>query len=134
MAFVEAPGVIRGSFERDVNIAQYIDSFILAQEDKETIVSMVPGLSTVLFGVVAGKMILNRGSHVEVVRKLSLAGGAGLIVGLVWSVFVPLNKILWSSSFAVYTAGWSCVVLAAFYFLVELRGVSDGSFPWSCSA
>lgn len=129
MAFVPAPGVVTGSFERDVNIAQYIDSFILAPDDKETIVSMIPGLSTVLFGVLAGRMILNRKDHVTVVRNLLIAGIAGIAIGLIWDGIVPLNKILWTSSFAVYTAGWSCIVLGALYWVVEVQHYSRGVFP-----
>ncbi|MFA6542618.1 MAG: DUF5009 domain-containing protein, partial [Bacteroidota bacterium] len=130
MAFVSAPGVITGSFVRDVNIAQYIDSFILAPNDKETIVSMIPGLSTVLFGVLTGKMILNRKDHRSVVRNLLIAGGAGIVIGLLWNIVVPLNKILWTSSFAVYTAGWSSLVFALFYWAIEVRGFSKAAFPF----
>jgi predicted acyltransferase len=42
---------------------------------------------------------------------------------------VPLNKILWTSSFAVYTAGWSCLVLLLLYWLVEMRGHTRWAFP-----
>jgi predicted acyltransferase len=129
MAFVSAPGVITGSFERDVNIAQYIDSFILAPEDKETIVSMIPGLSTVLFGVLTGRMIQKRKNDASVVRNLLIAGAAGITIGLLWDQVVPLNKILWTSSFAVYTAGWSCLVLGAMYWLVEVKKMSRAAFP-----
>lgn len=130
MAFVSAPGVITGSFARDVNIAQYIDSFILAPNDKETIVSMIPGLSTVLFGLLTGKMILHRKNHITVVRNLLIAGVSGMIVGLLWDTVVPLNKILWTSSFAVFTAGWACLVLSLFYWIIEVKGYSKAAFPF----
>lgn len=130
MAFASAPGVITGSFDRDVNIAQYLDSFILAPDDKETLFSMIPGLSTVLFGVLAGRAILRRSSHQAVVRTLAVAGAAGIVLGLVWDAAVPLNKILWSSSFALYTGGWSALALAVCYWLIEVRGFSRAAFPF----
>lgn len=129
MAFLSAPGVITGSFERDVNIAQYIDSFILAPNDKETIVSMIPGLSTVLFGVLTGRMLAQRTTHRDAVKKLFIFGAAGIGIGLLWNEIVPLNKILWTSSFAVYTAGWSCVVLGIFYWCIEVKGMQKFFFP-----
>jgi len=129
MAFVSAPGVITGSFERDLNIAQYIDSFILAPNDKETIVSMVPGLSTVLFGVLTGRMIMTRVNEIMVVRTLLIAGAAGIAIGLAWDLVVPLNKILWSSSFAVYTAGWSALALGVMYWLIEVKQLSRFAYP-----
>ena len=114
LAFVQAPGVIPGSFERDVNAAQYLDSFILAPDDKETIISMIPGISTVLFGVLAGRYLQQRKDHASVMRMLAIGAAAGIIIGLLWDLIVPLNKILWTSSFAVYTAGWSCLVFLLF--------------------
>jgi predicted acyltransferase len=129
MEFVGAPAVITGSYDRGVNIAQYIDSFILAPDDKETIVSMIPGLSTVLIGILAGRFIHERKDHRAIARMLMIAGVSGIILGLVWSTVVPLNKILWSSSFAVYTAGWSCLVLGIFYWFIEVRGYRQWAFP-----
>lgn len=121
LAFVQGPNVIQGSFERDVNAAQYLDAFILAPEDKETIVSLIPGISTMLFGVLAGRFLMQRKDHRSVMRVLGIAGASGLIAGLVWDLIVPLNKILWSSSFAVFTAGWSCLVFLLFYWVIEVR-------------
>ncbi len=129
MEFVGAPGVIRGSYERGVNVAQYIDSLILAPDDNETIVSMIPGLFTVLSGILVGRFMSERKENHAVTRALMIAGMSGIIVGLVWDLAVPLNKILWSSSFAVYTAGWSCLVLGILYWLIEVRGYRRWAFP-----
>ncbi|MDE3058207.1 MAG: DUF1624 domain-containing protein [Bacteroidota bacterium] len=130
LAFVKGPGVIPGSFLRDVNSAQYLDSFILSPDDKETIVSMIPGISTVLFGVIAGKYILRRKDDMSVVRTLLAFGAAGVTLGLLWNEIVPMCKILWSSSFAVYTAGWSCLVLGVFYWLIEVKKKTAWAFPF----
>ncbi|MBI2620436.1 MAG: DUF1624 domain-containing protein [Ignavibacteriales bacterium] len=129
LEFVQGPGVTPGSFERDINAAQYLDSFILAPEDKETIVSMIPGVSTVLFGVLAGRLLRAQKDRKMVMKSLVIAAVAGLAVGLLWDIIVPINKILWSSSFAVYTAGWSCLVFLSFYWLIEVRQKSKWAFP-----
>ncbi len=130
LAFFQAPGVLTGSFERDVNAAQYLDSFILAPDDKETIVSMIPGISTLLFGVLVGQFVMQHKPHAVVVGLLAIAGITGIVIGLVWDRAVPINKILWSSSFAVYTAGWSCLVFLLFYWLAEIRQLSRLVFPF----
>jgi predicted acyltransferase len=129
LAFVRAPGVITGSFERDVNAAQYLDSFILVPEDKETIISMIPGISTVLSGVLLGKYLMRRPSQKDVMKTLAIAGGAGILIGLIWDLVVPLNKILWSSSFMVFTAGWACLVFLLFYWVIEVRKLNKLAFP-----
>ena len=130
LAFVSGPGIIQGSFERDVNAAQYLDSFILAPEDKETIISMIPGLSTLLFGVLAGRFLMQKNNPSVVLKTFGLAGIAGIVLGLAWDTIVPLNKILWSSSFAVYTAGWACAVFFLFYWALEVRQLHRVGFPF----
>ena len=129
LAFVRAPGVIPGSFDRDVNAAQYLDSFILVPEDKETIISMIPGISTVIAGVLLGRYLIRRPSPASVMKTLAIVGIAGIAVGLIWDLVVPLNKILWSSSFMVFTAGWACLVFLLFYWMIEVRKLNKLAFP-----
>ena len=130
LAFVQGPGVAPGSFERDINAAQYLDSFILAPDDKETIISLIPGISTVLFGVLLGRYLQQRKDDATVVRMLAIGGVGGIVIGLLWDSIVPLNKILWSSSFAVYTAAWSCLIFLLFYWVIEVRKMSRLGFPF----
>jgi predicted acyltransferase len=61
---------------------------------------------------------------------LIAAGAVGIVLGLIWNHIVPLNKILWSSSFAVFTTGWACLVLALFYWIIEVKGWSRPMFPF----
>jgi len=129
LAFVHGPGVIPGSFDRDVNAAQYLDSFILVPADKETIISMIPGISTVLSGLLLGRYLMRQPEQNIVMRTLALAGVLGFSIGLLWNMVVPLNKILWSSSFAVFTAGWSCLVFLLFYWVIEVKKATKLAFP-----
>jgi predicted acyltransferase len=46
---------------------------------------------------------------------------AAVVIGLVWSGWFPLNKKLWTSSFVVFTTGWSSILLAGCYELVDVR-------------
>ena len=55
-------------------------------------------------------------------RGLALAGIADLGLGLVWDRWLPINKTLWSSFYAVFTAGAALVVLATSYWLIEIKG------------
>jgi heparan-alpha-glucosaminide N-acetyltransferase len=45
------------------------------------------------------------------------------------SVFNPTVKRLWTTSFTLYSAGWVFLLLAAFYWLVEVRGWRKPMFP-----
>lgn len=130
LAFVHGPGVVPGSFERDMNSAQYLDSFILAPEDKETIISLIPGISTVLAGLLTGRFLMTHREPNRVMRMLAAGAIGGIVLGLLWDIVVPLNKILWTASFAVYTAGWSCLVFLAFYWAIEIKQWKEAAFPF----
>ncbi|HTY37716.1 MAG TPA: heparan-alpha-glucosaminide N-acetyltransferase domain-containing protein [Bacteroidota bacterium] len=130
LAFVHGPGVIPGSFDRDVNAAQYLDSFILVPEDKETIISMIPGISTVLSGLLLGRFLMREHNHRVIMKWISIAGVAGIAIGLLWNMVVPLNKILWTASFAVFTSGASCIMFLLFYWAMEVRHWTKITFPF----
>jgi predicted acyltransferase len=50
------------------------------------------------------------------------AGVAGLIAGEIWNRWFPINKNLWTSSFVLFAGGFSLVVLAFWYWVLELKG------------
>jgi predicted acyltransferase len=51
-------------------------------------------------------------------------------VGWVWGLVLPLNKALWTSSYAVYTAGLGAVLLGACVWLVDIRGWRRLAYPF----
>lgn len=83
--------------------------------DPEGLIGTLTATASLLFGVLAGQYLQSGTAPVRKSIGLSLAGlaflGAGAWLG---SVFMPLNKNLWTPSYAVFTAGWSLLFLAAF--------------------
>src|SRR5262249_11345273 len=72
-------------------------------------------------GGFAGRWLLSAASESRKVLGLAGAGVAALVVGEIWNLWFPINKNLWTSSYAVFTAGFACVLLAFCYSLVEIR-------------
>jgi predicted acyltransferase len=60
-----------------------------------------------------------------------LAGSGAVVVGIAWSIWLPMNKSLWTSSYALFTAGLATVVFAACYWLVEIRGHAAVARPFA---
>jgi len=57
-----------------------------------------------------------------------LAAGAVLIIaGQLWSFWFPINKKLWTSSFVLFAAGFSLLLLALSIWIVDLRGARENS-------
>jgi predicted acyltransferase len=127
MAFVPPPGGTAGDLSPEGNLGAWIDTRLMgghlwrARWDPEGLLSTVPAISTALLGVVAGIWL---GSSATTQRKaagLLVAGVAGVALGYAWHPSFPINKNLWTSSFVALTAGAAAIVLAACYWLVDIR-------------
>lgn len=96
--------------------------------DPEGLWSTLPAITSVIAGYLAGRYIRQKGKSDEMLSRLLLAGLALLLLGYCWNMVFPVNKKIWSSSYAVCSAGFALVVLAFFIFLIEFRGNKGG---WS---
>ncbi len=48
------------------------------------------------------------------------AGAAGVVAGCLWGLQFPVIKKIWTSSYVLVAGGYSCIMLAAFYQMVEI--------------
>ena len=56
------------------------------------------------------------------------AGLASLLVGLIWGHWFPIIKNIWTSSYVLVAAGWSLLLLALFYWIIDVRGYQRWAF------
>ena len=65
-------------------------------------------------------------------RALSLwaAGAIATVAALVWDLVFPINKNLWTSSFALLAAGVATQLLAVCYWVLDVQGVKGWSLPF----
>jgi predicted acyltransferase len=78
--------------------------------------------------VLAGQVMRRWSGGALTVRLL--AGGAALwALGLLMHPALPINKNLWTSSYAVFMAGWAMALLAVFHWLIDVRGWSRWAAP-----
>jgi predicted acyltransferase len=88
--------------------------------DPEGLTSTLPAVATVLFGVLTGRFLALPRPAAERTGWLLLAGLALLGLGaLMDSVFMPINKNLWTPSYTVFMAGWALLVFGAFHGLLD---------------
>ncbi len=96
--------------------------------DPEGLLSTLPALTNMLFGILAGEQLRSRLPRAQQCGRLATMGTSLWLLGLALSHWLPLNKKLWTSSFALFTSGLSILALAGFLYLVDLRRVRRG---WS---
>jgi predicted acyltransferase len=136
MKFVPTPGEAGGAWSADANPAAYLDDLLLHGHllhdgwDPEGLLSTLPAISTTLGGVLTGHWLGS--AQTRSVRALGLvvAGTLALLCGIIMSIWLPINKTLWSGSYAVFTTGVGLLLLVVFYWLIDLRGYRRWATPF----
>lgn len=133
LMLIPVPGVGRGVLTPDGNAAIYIDRVVLGsyQYGENTWFLSYPGFaSSVLIGVLAGELLRSdRSSRAKVLYLF--AGGAALTsFGLAWSIWFPIIKLLWTSTFVLVGGGLSALLMGLFYLVVDVLGLRRWAFPF----
>lgn len=125
----ESRGSIRGTYEEGRNLVHYVDFRWLPGRKRnlyysnEGLLSTIPAIATTLFGVLAGWVLTS--TRLDPRRKvawLMAAGATGIVLGLLWGLQCPIIKRIWTPSFCLVSSGWSAVLLAVFYLVIDVRG------------
>ena len=129
MTRVPVPGGVAGDLSPAGNLAGYVDRLVLGPHvwtvskfyDPEGLLSSLPAVATTLLGVLAGHWLRGAGTARRVTGGLVLGGLAATAVGWLWGQSFPINKSLWTSSYALFMAGLAALALAGCYWLIEGR-------------
>lgn len=137
MMLVPVPGYGAGVLTPQGNLAGYIDRLFLPGSfccyrfgDNEGFLSTIPAIATTLLGGLAGHLLRTAWDGQRKLLILSGSGVASLILALIWGLVFPINKLLWTSSYVLFAAGWSLLLLAFFYWIVDLQGYRKWAFPF----
>ena len=122
----DAP-VAADSLSMEGCIVGYVDRLLLPGQlyleihDPEGILSTLPAIVTALIGIFTGEFIRSEwGSGHKKSLVMLLVALSLLVVGYLWGIFFPINKNLWTSSFVCCAAGWSLLLFAVFYFVIDV--------------
>ena len=89
--------------------------------DPEGLLSTLPAFATTLFGVLTGLLLGAAYDPVEKVARLFVQGSLLVCGGFIWGWFFPINKPIWTSSYAVFTAGLAMCGLALCLWFFDIR-------------
>jgi predicted acyltransferase len=117
-------------FSLENNLAAKVDMAILGADhiykgfgipfEPEGLLSTIPAVATVIIGYFTGEMISRSSEGGRTVIKLFLFGAASAGLGLLWGLFFPINKPMWTSSYVLLTAGLAMGLLALIYLLADV--------------
>lgn len=129
MMLVPVPGCGAGHLDKDCNFAKYIDGLFLTGHmwsqtkvwDPEGLVSTLPAIATMLFGILTGYLLRIKRSPLDKTLRLLMSGGLLIAAGQIMNIWLPINKNLWTSSYSVFMAGLASLVFALCYWIVDVK-------------
>ena len=132
LAFVPAPGISAGSYQRNANLVWYVDMAVLGRTLPEgwgTVISTLPTISTTILGLLLGRLLMSDRPARDKIRAIGAVGVAGIALGWALHPVIPIIQKLWTTSYGLASAGWSCVMFLAFYWIIDVLGRRRWAFP-----
>ncbi|MDR6944880.1 acyltransferase family protein [Mucilaginibacter pocheonensis] len=135
LKFTSAPGFPHGDLTMQGNFASYMDRTLLPGKlylgihDPEGLFSTIPAISTGLLGILTGSLLKRTGlPQLRKVTIMAVTGVIFLIIAQIWNLDFPINKNLWSSSFVMHVGGISLLLMALFYYIIDVLGYKKWAF------
>ncbi len=128
-----------GAFTLEGNVSVRIDTWLVGGDhcyhgydgtnfDPEGLLGSMTSACSCLLGYLIGSMILGSQttdySPDRVVNRTFVYGCLSLILGMILSIWVPINKPLWSISYVFFAGGWAMLALAFLAYLIDIKGYS----------
>jgi len=135
LKFIPVPGFGGGDLTPGHTLTDYVDRLLIpgrlhaGNRDPEGLLGTIPAIGTALAGAVTGQYLKSGRQRGTIKSALMAAAGlACLAIAALWNYDFPINKNLWSSSFVLHCAGWSLILLATFYLVIDVWRFSAWSF------
>lgn len=135
---------IAGLYEKGDNFSAYMDNLLLNGPtigthvwasaktwDPEGTISTITAIATCLFGVLTGHLLRSQRTPAERTAWMMVGGALLAWLGLIWDLALPINKNLWTSSYAVFMAGLAMLCLGVYYWLIDVQGWRRWAKPFA---
>jgi predicted acyltransferase len=142
-AWLETNGLsgFAAHWQKNSNLAWSFDTWFLNLFSRErpflfnrggyATLSFIPTLGTMILGLMAGNVLRRPNDAGAKVRWLVIAGLVGLAAG--WGLgalgLCPVVKRIWTPSWTLFSGGWCFLLLAAFYWVIDVAKVKGWAFP-----
>jgi len=120
------------------NLAGYIDRLLLPGKlccygfgDNEGLLTTLSCTTATTFGAICGHYLRTSVDSLERKTVNFVCWGVALIVvGMLWNLVYPINRLLWSASYMTYANGWSVLLFGVFYWIIDVKGYKKWAFPF----
>ena len=132
--FVPVPGYGPGVLTPEGCLTTWLDQKLipgtlgLGLYDRQGVLSTFTALATTLIGVLAGHWLRSERTANQKVQGILIAGVVMLAAGWLWGQVFFISRNVWTSSFVLYSAGWCLLLLALFYWVIDVQGHKKWTF------
>jgi predicted acyltransferase len=133
LAFVPAPGVSAGSYDRNRNLVLWSDLATVGRvlpEHWGTVICTIPTIATTILGMLLGELLMSSRSSSYKMKVVAATGAAAVILGFALDPVIPIVMKIWTTSYGLASAGWACLMFLFFYWIVDVRGPRRWAFPF----
>lgn len=139
VSLVPAPGYAAGDLTKEGSLPSFVDRVVFGPNhvwqqakvyDPEGLLSTIPALATAMIGVLTGSWLRTEKTRYEKAAGMFVAGAVCVAIGWAWNSFFPINKALWTSSYALFTGGLALQFLALCYWLIDIKGYRRWAKPF----
>lgn len=132
--FIPVPGFGPGVLTPEGCLTTWLDQKIipgtlgLGIYDRQGVLSTFTALASTMIGALAGYWLCTDRTDRKKTAGFIVAGIVFLAAGWIWGQFFFISRNVWTSSFVLYTSGWSFLVVALFYWIIEVMGYRKWTF------
>jgi len=107
------------------NFGSWVDMKLMGFTEKSHWVAFnaVPTAAYTIWGVLTGLLLRSERTSNQKIKILLIAGAIGIVAGLGLSTVTPFIKKIATSSIVLETGGWTLVLMAFSYWLVDVRKI-----------
>ena len=133
LEFAYVPGIGTSQLLPDKNIAIYIDKLVFGRfDDGYQYTWLLSGFgftATTLSGLFVGEILKSKIAGEKIIQKLIIIGVCAIVIGLIFNIWHPMVKKIWNSSFVLFSSGICTLLLALFYWLIDVKGYTKWASP-----
>ncbi len=122
----------------ETNILAVVDQSILGRNhmfeefglDPEGILSTIPSICHVLIGFCCGRVLMEKKDNTQRMLYLFIIGASLFFLGYLLSYGCPINKKIWSPTYALITCGMGATLLALLIWIIDVKGYKKWCVPF----
>lgn len=116
------------------NVNSMVDGSLIGRDhlyrkspvDPEGLLSTISALFNVVAGFLCGAVIRSDRDMSSRLVSIMVRGFGMLALGYILSEFMPVNKRVWSPTFALITSGLGCLTLASLIYVIDVKDYRCG--------